>query len=102
MSLPSEPKLYFSLVVIAVEPCGKQSGTLQRYRKYSSSACLATAGFAAEKRRKSPTFSAVSGRLQVEVFFIRSFSWVLSTGLPELLREHVDRACELLIVLQQL
>src|SRR6185369_13865914 len=102
MSLPSEPKLYFSLVVIAVEPCGKQSSTLQRFRKYSSSVRRATAGFVAEKHRKTSAFSAVCDPLTIERFFIRSFSGVLSTALPELLREHVDRARELLIVLHQL
>src|SRR6188508_1582152 len=102
MSLPSEPKLYSSLVVLAVEPCGKRSGTLQRFRKYSSSTCLESAGFIAEKHRKSSAFSAVFEVCPIPPFFIRSFWWVLSTALPELLREHVDRARELLIVLHQL
>src|SRR5213075_342625 len=102
MSLPSEPKLYFSLVVIAVEPCGKRSDTLQRFRKYSSSARLEVVGFGAEKHRKSSVFSAISDRVEVTSFFIRSFSVWLSAGLPELLREHVDRARELRIVLHQL
>src|ERR1044072_874823 len=102
MSLPSEPKLYSSLVVLAVEPCGQRSDKLQRFRKYSSSVRVETAGFGAEKHRKSSAFSAISDRSAVVPFFIRSFSSGLSSGLPELLRQHVDRARELGIVLHPL
>jgi hypothetical protein len=54
--------------------------TLQRFRKYSSSIEVETAGFHEEKRRRTGAFSAVSTTAEEEKTLFRSFSWDLSAG----------------------
>src|SRR5882724_4183094 len=74
----------------------KSGNRLQRFRKYSSSCSVGTAGFDAEKRRRFRRFSTGVGRIWSEVVFLRRFSIEFPQALWKVFVRGLDRSSKLL------